>query len=363
MNRYRAKAQPWLLLAALLTAGGAVLAAPQTVAEGFRSGVSLCLGSVLPALFPFFVLCGMLISDPAAWVLGLPLRPLSRAFGLDGTDAPLALALSWLGGYAVCARTVADLRRHGRLDPRQAELLLLLGFCSGPGFVVGCLGGLLLGSVRTGAVLYGLQLAANLLSAACLLPFLPPQDIAAASHAAAPAAKAPPDGLPGAISRAVDSSLQVCGCTVFFCILDRLLRPHLPALPLAGPFVSALLEVSTGAAAFAAQGGGIALYGLCFCLSLPGLSVFCQAQTLLGGAVPMRRLLAARFVHIVWLQGLMHLCTHFMPGAVATWSSLGGRVIAMNRLPPDSAFICFIFLCCTLYKWRQTFYNRHCSPR
>ena len=41
---------------------------------------------------------------------------------------------------------------------------MMLGCCSGPGFVVGYIGGLLLGSTSLGALLYAGQLAANLLA-------------------------------------------------------------------------------------------------------------------------------------------------------------------------------------------------------
>ncbi len=79
--------------------------------------------------------------------------------------------LGWCGGYAVCAQQIAALRKTGELPPRDAALLLLLGCCSGPGFVVGCIGGQLFGSVALGLLLYGLQLAANLAAAACLVLF------------------------------------------------------------------------------------------------------------------------------------------------------------------------------------------------
>lgn len=343
-------------VAAVLGLGILLLAAPQAAAEGFTHGMQLCLHSVLPALFPFFVVCGLLTASPAAIKLGRFLAPLARHWGLHSKAAPLALALGWLGGYAVCARNVADLRAQRRLTAREAELVLLLCCCSGPGFVIGCLGGLMLGSVRTGFLLYALQIAANLLTTACLLPWLPNDDSEASGQNAVPVQV--PVHLPQAITSAVDSSLQVCGCTAFFCVVDALLQPFLPAAPLLKACLSGLLEISAGCSAFAALGGGAALYGLCFCLSMPGLSVFCQLLALLDGQVPVRRLLFARLLHLAFLQGLVRLCAQALPGTAAAVSTLSARVIPMKRLPPDAAAICFLFLCCTLYKLRKTYYNR-----
>lgn len=344
--------------AAVLALGALLLAAPQAAAAGFARGVQLCLHSVLPALFPFFVVCGLLTASPAAAGLGRLLAGPARRWGLHSEAAPLALVLSWLGGYAVCARSMAELRAQRRLTAHEAELVLLLGCCSGPGFVVGCLGGLMLGSVRLGVLLYALQLAANLLAAACLLPWLPGEEGSGAAHAHSAAPDKATVYLPQAITAAVDSSLQVCGCTVFFCVLDALLQPFVPAAPLFRACLSGLLEISSGCAAFAALGGGLALYGLSFCLSVPGLSVLCQLLALLDGRVPVRRLLVSRLLHFAFLQGLVRLCAPALPGAAAAVSTLGARVIPMRRLPPDAAAICFIFLCCALYKLRKNLYNR-----
>ena len=128
---------PWPVVQAALALAlsGLLLARPQAAAQGFAAGLKLCGGSLLPALFPLFVVCGLL--GPLAPALGWPLRPLMRLCGIRSPRAPAVLVLGWCGGYAVCAQQIAALRKTGELPPRDAALLLLLGCCSGPGFVVG----------------------------------------------------------------------------------------------------------------------------------------------------------------------------------------------------------------------------------
>ena len=46
-----------LAAAAALAFGVLVLAVPEAAARGFAGGTALCLQSVLPALFPLFVVC------------------------------------------------------------------------------------------------------------------------------------------------------------------------------------------------------------------------------------------------------------------------------------------------------------------
>lgn len=342
------------IFAALLALGGLLLAFPQRVTAGFADGMTLCLTSLLPALFPFFVVCNLAVS--MVWVPRV-LHPLSRFVGFSSADAPALLLLSWLGGYAVCAQTVARFRQSGRMGPRDSMLALVLGCCSGPGFVIGCIGGSLLGSVQTGVLLYLLQLAANFLAAALLLPWLPAPSPKTTSAIAVPDSRSDL-GLSAAISGAVDSCLCVCGCVIFFRILYHLVLPLLPRIGWLRALASGCLEISAGCADFAALGVSWAVTGLCLCLSGLSLSVFAQIHTLLQGSVPLWPLALSRLLHLFWLQGLFRLCAHFLPGVQQAYSSLSGQVIPMTRIQPDAAAVCFCFLCAVLYKVRKNFYNK-----
>ena len=327
-----------------------LLAAPEAAAEGFASGTALCLASVLPALFPFFVVCELLTAAPPPARL---LRPLQQLLGLEAPEAAQAVALSWLGGYAVSAQLAGRLYGTHRITRR----LLLLGCCSGPGFVIGCVGGLLLGRLQLGVLLYAAQLAATLAATACLDLFSASGCPERVFSAALPASPAPPQtaGLPCAISSAVSASLSVCGCVVFFRIVGAVIRSFLPVPPL---LLSAALEISAGCADAAARGGQAALYGCCTVLSLLGLSVWSQIQLFSGDAFCPRALLLSRVLHFFFLQGLIRLCVRFLPGSLAVCSSLSARVVPISRLPPDAALLGFAFLCAALYKVRQNLYNK-----
>ena len=384
------------LTAAALAFGVLVLAVPEAATRGFAGGTALCLQSVLPALFPFFVVCELLTAAPPLAVL---LRPMQRVLGLESAETARALLLSWVGGYAVCARLAGQLYGAGRITRRDAALLQVLGCCSGPGFVIGCVGGALLGNVRLGVVLYAAQIGANLGAGAvcqllshivganivrpsswrgCAFPERPltsetarvrtmfaPTDCTrevsgrskvlsptrcGGSHLAEGA-----KGLPQAISSAVTSSLSVCGCVVFFRIVGAVLLAVLPLPPTA---VSAALEVSAGCADFAALGGAAALYGCCACLSVLGVSVWAQLRLFAGAAYRPRLLVFSRAVHLVLLQLLVRVCAQLLPGSVTACSTLAARVLPVFRLPPDAAAAGFVFLCAALYKARQSIYNK-----
>lgn len=325
---------------------------PQLAARGFESGLRLCADTVLPALFPFFVLTDLLLSCPFR---GIAFRPAARCLGMRNNAGILVVLLSWLGGYAVCARLVGTLRRNQSLDERDASLVLLLGCCSSPGFVIGCVGGLLMGNLRLGVLLYCLQLAANLLAAVFCLGLLPEKS--SCCHDATEEISKQPS-LSHSIGNAVSSSLQVCGCVLFFRMIGAVMTPMLPDNPLMVPAASACLEISAGCADFAALGGSFALYGCCVCLSLLGLSVWVQLSMLLQGVVPMRLLFVHRVLHLILFLIMVRVSVHFLPGTTAVYRSMAPRVITAQRLPLDAAMVVFLFLCASLYKVRQNFYNK-----
>ena len=103
----------FFLLLAVCAAG--LLLFPRQSAQAARDGMSLCFRTIIPSLFPFFVLSSLFISCGAADAFARLLRGVMRPlFGLDGAGAS-ALALGLVGGYPVGARTVADLCAAGAL--------------------------------------------------------------------------------------------------------------------------------------------------------------------------------------------------------------------------------------------------------
>ena len=107
----------------------------KTALAGGAEGIELCLKTVIPSLFPFFVLSILLTSSLSGVTLPV-LRPLGRLCGMpEGTEA--LLISGFLGGYPVGAQSVAAVYRSGQLPRREAERLL--AFCSnaGPAFLFG----------------------------------------------------------------------------------------------------------------------------------------------------------------------------------------------------------------------------------
>lgn len=110
----------------------------KTALYGAAEGISLCVSSLIPALFPFILLSILITSALSGQAISF-LTPITSACKMpDGTQA--LFVVSFLGGYPVGAQSVAQLFRRGELT--QSQSARILAFCNnaGPSFIFGILG-------------------------------------------------------------------------------------------------------------------------------------------------------------------------------------------------------------------------------
>ena len=140
----------------------AFLLCPTACADGVREGLSLAAVQALPALFPFFVVSGLLVRCDTARLSPLLAKPLARLYGLPPEAAP-ALVLGLIGGYPVGAATACALLSEGVLSREAAERVNRFCNCASPGFCVGLVGLGVFGSAQAGAMLYGIHIISALI--------------------------------------------------------------------------------------------------------------------------------------------------------------------------------------------------------
>lgn len=235
----------------------------KTALAGGTEGIELCLKTVVPSLFPFFVLSILLTSSLSGVALPV-LRPLGRLCGMPvGTEA--LLISGFLGGYPVGAQSVTAVFRSGQLPRREAERLL--AFCSnaGPAFLFGMASSLFPRQWMAWA-LWGIHIAGAVF-AAVLLPG------GGCGPVRLPEKKAL--SLPEALWQATRVMASVCGWVVVFRVVIAFLnRWVLWLLPVTAQVaVTGFLELSNGCCAlsniadislrFLLCAGMLAFGGLC----------------------------------------------------------------------------------------------------
>ncbi len=122
------------LLSLLLPACGlaALILDSKTALHGAMEGIELCIQSVIPSLFPFFILSILLTN---AVLNSGRQRPNEHGVLPQPFNALFLAGL--LGGYPTGAQSVAEAYRSGNLSKDTAHRML--GFCSnaGPAFIFG----------------------------------------------------------------------------------------------------------------------------------------------------------------------------------------------------------------------------------
>lgn len=143
----------------------AVIIFSKACADGAANGIEMCLGILVPSLFPFMALSSFIVKSGLSQILGRPFRPImSSLFGLNECFAPI-LILSLIGGYPIGAKGVAELYKSGQADLHQSKKAALAVVCAGPGFIVNFIGSALYNNNTIGYIILASQIISVLVLA------------------------------------------------------------------------------------------------------------------------------------------------------------------------------------------------------
>lgn len=300
------KKLPSLLAAVLIFA--ALVIYPSQALTAAANGISLCGRLIIPTLFPFFVATVLLSELGFAAYLGRLLSPVaSRLFGVSGVGAS-AFIVGLCGGYPLGAAYIADMRRAGRLDCREASALLPFCNNSGPAFIIGGVGVGVFSSSAAGLLLYAVHIFSAVIGGILL------SDRAYASSESHISLSSADFGiaLTSSVKKSVLSVLYVCGFVVSFSVFIDLLCAFGPFDALSAG-VSSLLGVDIqwgrafftgvfeiGTAVGAMQGLALSPENLAlaaFILGWGGVSVHFQTFAMLDGTdIKTARYVIGRFL-------------------------------------------------------------------
>lgn len=262
----------FLLSAGLLLLMAGLLWNSQTAAQAVRDGLGLCARSVIPALFPFFVVVSCFTGLGLADGLGRLLSPVTvPLLGCSGAGS-VAFLLGLLGGYPVGGRTVAELYAAGAVDRPEAERLLT--FCNncGPAFVVGVAGVGCFGDARIGLWLW----AIHVLSAVTVARLRRTRH----KKPETPRLPASVPSIPAVLVRSVTDGagamVSVCAFVVFALAATRLLTA---LTGLSHPLLIGAVELTGGILALAPDRSGFVMASAL--LGWGGLSVHGQTAAVL----------------------------------------------------------------------------------
>ncbi len=319
LSRFLSKAavRDGLVGTVLLCCALALVCWPREVSGAVREGLELCCNVIIPSLFPFFILTSLVISLGLAGWLGRLLEPVMRPLFHVGGPCAAALALGFVGGYPVGARSALSLYESGQCTKTECERLLAFCNNSGPAFILGVVGAGVFSDSRIGVLLCLIHALASL-CVGLLFRFYRWGDRETRRERSAPpiAVQRFSTAFTGAVKGALSSTLSICAFVICFTVIIRLcfLSGALPALagllgrllaPLgftqvwAQRLLTGVLELTSGVWALTDGGsleGRAAMAA--FLLGWAGISVHCQVLSFLGeSGLNTRTYLAGKLLH------------------------------------------------------------------
>ena len=121
--------------------------------EAAKSGLELWAFTVVPSLFPFFVITNLLSQTKVVSQIGRLLDKLmSPLFNVPGIGG-FAFVMGLISGYPVGAKIVSDFREQKLVSKDEGERLLAFTNNSGPLFILSSVGIGMFGDTKTGILL------------------------------------------------------------------------------------------------------------------------------------------------------------------------------------------------------------------
>ena len=302
-----------LLSVAVLFALSVFLSAPERYAESVLNGISLWAASVLPAAFPFLFLTALFTGLKPFAALSGKISPVTgKVFRVSGAGGGAAM-LAALSGYPVGARMLFDLKSEGRISDEETFRLACLCTTSGPNFLVGTVGSMMLGNTKAGWILLLAHLLSVWIVCFCLRFTAKGKFISLP-----PPPKKRDDLLYESLYGAVISVLCVGGFIALFACFGQMLCEFglfkgLAALTGGDPVLTegvcrGLLEMTTGVAVLSGLSGPLPLAISCALVTFGGVCVLCQqAAYLTRAGVKMLPFLAVKAIQAILAFGLCYL--------------------------------------------------------
>ena len=257
---------------------------PEVVGDAAREALLLCMRTLVPSLFPFFVCANVLIgtglTQKAAHLFSAPANKLFHVSG-EGVSA---FFLGLVSGYPAGATVTCKLYENGQISKAEGERLLGYTNNAGPLFILGVAGIGMYQSREAGILLLFSSMAASFCTGICMRFYGGGGEIQKIK--AVKRKQIDPMG------DAVHTILQLCGYVIFFAVLLEFAKKAgvisflckvLMKFGL-GQNTATLVSMGIFELSSAAASGQGALPAMAALLSFGGFSVFLQTVSVVRKA-------------------------------------------------------------------------------
>ena len=217
--------------------------------EAVKGSLIICYQTLIPSLFPFFVLSGLLINSGFVQILGSVLNPIIRPlFRVSGSGA-IVFLIGIISGYPMGAKMVSELYKKGIINKTEGRRLLPFCNNSGPLFVIAAVGTGMLNNTKLGIFLYCIHIISALL-VGLIFRFYENEDKELSKLNYREKNEIPlGKNFTECVSNSVNSILLICGFVALFSAFSQCIKPVIESCfknEYISLFINGLLEVTMG---------------------------------------------------------------------------------------------------------------------
>lgn len=223
-----------------------IISNAETAMYSAKHALLVCGQTVIPSIFPFFVISSFMVNTGFLNCIGKFISPIAKKiFRISGSGVVVFL-IGILCGYPTGAKLISELYEKKMLNKHEATKLLPFCNNSGPLFVIGAVGNGMLGNAYFGFTLYLIHIISAFL-VGLIFSFFSRQDITKKDISVA--AVSVGEAFSDAVRHSVKTMLEVCGFVIFFSVLRSFFIPVILKLfgsSIVGLFISSMAEVTMG---------------------------------------------------------------------------------------------------------------------
>ena len=264
-----------------------ILKNPYITADSMIKGLNLCVKTVVPSLFPFFVISGLITKSGLGQFIGNKIGVyFEKIFGI-GRHLAYVFILGQVCGFPVGAKTTSELYSAGLCTEDEAQRLICLCNNTGPAFIFGTVSTLFWQKPELGIYFYLSQLLSC--TAVGLILNSTQKDREISSYCKKTPAFRISDVITSSLADGVFSILTVSSFVLFFCVFSNMLSVCINSIGnklninlfLIDIVATLLIEITGGINLLSStfQGNFTEIYGLCataFAIGWGGVSVYLQ---------------------------------------------------------------------------------------
>ncbi len=132
------------------------------ISDGILMGINRCLNIIIPSLFFMMAISDYLTRSGVLNGMKILFRPIAKILGVNESLVPLII-LSNIGGYPIGIKLISTLCDDNVISIKQAHILSMLCFSSGPAFSISAVGICVFRNKKIGIAIFLSILLTNLL--------------------------------------------------------------------------------------------------------------------------------------------------------------------------------------------------------